>query len=91
MDKFMQLTQTKDQAAAMQLIASISATDPSCGSCLQSVAGAAANDPSKLLTCADSAAAPTMRAMVGLTSGMPMVQQTTQQSGEQILRPAPYS
>jgi hypothetical protein len=38
----------------MQALATISVSDPSCGSCLTAVAMAAESDPSKMLQCAMS-------------------------------------
>jgi hypothetical protein len=47
----------------MQALATISVSDPSCGSCLTAVAMAAESDPSKMLQCASAAVS--MQAMSG--------------------------
>jgi hypothetical protein len=64
-DKFVMLKGSADQAAGMQVLASISATDPNCGNCLVSVAMAASSDPSKMMPCANSAALPMLQTMIG--------------------------
>jgi hypothetical protein len=56
-------------AGSMQALATISVSDPSCGSCLTAVAMAAESDPSKMLQCANSAAVSMLQAMSG--GGLP--------------------
>ena len=65
-DKFLMLMGTGSPGAdPMKVLQDISASDPKCGSCLMSVAMAAMTDPSKMLPCASSAAAPQLRALIG--------------------------
>jgi hypothetical protein len=65
-DKFLMLMGTGSPGAdPMKVLQDISASDPKCGGCLMSVAMAAMTDPSKMLSCASSAAAPQLRALIG--------------------------
>ena len=65
-DTFLMLMGTGSPGAdPMKVLQDISASDPKCGGCLMSVAMAAMTDPSNMLSCASSAAAPQLRALIG--------------------------